>query len=92
VIVAYGNQIAMEETLDRALGRVFSKTPPLATPSPSPAPRIPSSIRELANKALEQFQKSQELLRQGNFGGYEMEQKRLAETLRLLREQASSLP
>lgn len=92
VIVAYGNQIAMEETLDRALGRVFSKTPLLATPGPSPTPRIPSSIRELANKALEQYDKAQEFLRQGNFAGYEVEQKRLAETLRLLREQAGSLP
>jgi uncharacterized membrane protein (UPF0182 family) len=92
VIVAYGNQIAMEETLDRALARVFSKTPLLATPGPSPTPRIPSSIRELANKALEQYHKAQEFLRQGNFAGYEVEQKRLAETLRLLREQAGSLP
>ena len=92
VIVAYGNQIAMEETLDRALGRVFSKTPLLATPGASPTPRIPSSIRELANRALEQYHKAQELLRQGNFAGYEVEQKRLAETLRLLREQAGSLP
>ncbi|MGH7371167.1 MAG: UPF0182 family protein, partial [Candidatus Methylomirabilales bacterium] len=92
VIVAHGNQIAMEETLDRALGRLFSKTPVLATPGASPTPRIPSSIRELANRALEQYHKAQELLRQGNFAGYEVEQKRLAETLRLLREQAGSLP
>jgi hypothetical protein len=92
VIVAYGNQIAMEETLDQALGRVFSKSPLPATPGPSPRPRIPPSVRELANRALEQFQKAQELLRQGNFSGYDVEQKRLAETLRLLREQAGSLP
>jgi uncharacterized membrane protein (UPF0182 family) len=90
VIVAYGNQIAMEETLDQALGRVFGKAPTLATPGPTP--RIPPSVRELANKAFEQFHKAQELLRQGNFAGYDVEQKRLAETLRLLREQAGSLP
>ncbi len=94
VIVAYGNQIAMEETLDRALTRIFSGTP-LATPPSPPRPptdRIPSSIRELANKALEQLQKGQALLREGNFAGYEAEQKRLAETLKLLREKAGSLP
>ena len=44
------------------------------------------------NKALEQFQKAQELLRQGNFAGYDEQQKQLVETLRRLREQAASLP
>jgi len=94
VIVAYGNRIAMEETLDLALTRVFSATPLappplLATP---PVARIPSSIRELAAKAVEQLEKAQELLRQGNFAGYQELQKQLAETLRLLREKANSMP
>ena len=94
VIVAYGNRIAMEETLDLALTRVFSATPLappplLATP---PSARIPSSIRELAAKAVEQLDKAQELLRQGNFAGYQELQKQLVETLRLLREKANSMP
>jgi uncharacterized protein len=94
VIVAYGNQIAMEETLDRALGRVFS-TAPLPPPpllAAPPSGRVASSIRELANKAVEQLEKAQELLRQGNFAGYQEQQKQLAETLRLLRENAGSMP
>jgi hypothetical protein len=92
VIVAYGNQIAMEETLNGALTRVFAGPVPAQAAAPPAALRIPSSIRELANKALEQFQKAQELLRQGNFAGYDEQQKQLAETLRRLREQAASTP
>ena len=94
VIVAYGNQIAMEETLDQALTKVFEKTgfaSPPAAPRP-PTARTPSSLLGLVNKALEQFNKAQELLRQGNFAGYEEQQKRLAETLKLLREKAASAP
>jgi hypothetical protein len=94
VIVAYGNQIAMEETLDQALTKVFEKTgfaSPPAAPRP-PTAGTPSSLLGLVNKALEQFNKAQELLRQGNFAGYEEQQKRLAETLKLLREKAASAP
>lgn len=94
VIVAYGNRIAMEETLDQALEKVFAGAR-LASPPAAPlgsADRIPSSIRELANEALDHFQKGQELLRQGNFAAYEAEQRRLAETLKLLREKAGRVP
>ncbi|MEE8282993.1 MAG: UPF0182 family protein, partial [candidate division NC10 bacterium] len=94
VIVAYGNQIAMEETLDQALTKVFGKTP-IASPPAAPRPPTagtPSSLLGLVNKALEQFNKAQELLRQGNFAGYEEQQKRLAETLKLLRQKAASAP
>jgi uncharacterized protein len=94
VIVGYGNQIAMEETLDQALASVFGKArlaSRRAPAQPSKGPMV-SSIRELAKRALTQFQKAQELLRQGNFAEYQEQQKRLAETLKLLQEQAGSLP
>lgn len=94
VIVAYGNQIAMEETLDQALATVFGKARLASRRAPAQPLTGPtaSSIRELANKALTQFQKAQALLRQGNFAEYQEQQKRLAETLKLLQEQAGSLP
>lgn len=94
VIVAYGNQIAMEETLDQALTSVFGKAR-LASPrvsAPDQAPSAGSSVRELATRALKQFQAAQEFLRQGNFAAYEQEQKRLAQTLKLLQENAARLP
>ncbi|MFQ5847739.1 MAG: UPF0182 family protein [Candidatus Methylomirabilales bacterium] len=94
VIVAYGNQIAMEETLDQALTRIFGGTrlPSPPVPARLPTARLPASIRDLANKALAQFQKAQRLLRQGNFAAYEEEQKRLEQTLQRLRDKAAGAP
>ena len=94
VIVAYGNQIAMEETLDQALASVFGKARLASRPAPAQPSGVPSasSVRELANRALTQLQKAQELLRQGNFAEYQDQQKRLAETLKLLQKKAEGLP
>ncbi len=94
VIVAYGNQIAMEETLNQALTNVFGKTPVAsrAVPLPAPTEPIPASIRELVTKALEQFQKAQELLRQGNFAGYGEQQQQLQETLQSLQDKSAQIP
>ncbi len=94
VVVAYGNQIAMEETLDQALASVFGKARLAARPALTQPSAVPSAsvVRELANRALTQFQKAQELLRQGNFAEYQEQQKRLAETLQLLQKKAEDLP
>jgi uncharacterized membrane protein (UPF0182 family) len=82
VIVAFGNQIAMEETLDQSLQRIFGgKT--TAEPTPMPAAVKETLIEgSLARRALEHFSRSQELLRQGNWAGYGEEQKRLEALLR----------
>jgi uncharacterized protein len=86
VIVAFGNQIAMEETLDQSLQRVFGgKTS--AEPSPMPA-SVKEAVAEssLAQRALEHFSRSQEYLRQGNWAGYGDEQKRLEAVLREMQQ------
>jgi uncharacterized membrane protein (UPF0182 family) len=86
VIVAFGNQIAMEETLDQSLQRVFGGK---ASTEPTP---MAASIKEtriestLAQRALEHFSRSQELLRQGNWAGYGEEQKRLEALLREMQQ------
>ncbi len=86
VIVAFGNQIAMEETLDQSLQRVFGGK---ASAEPSP---MPASVKEaliestLAQRALEHFSRSQEFLRQGNWAGYGEEQKRLEALLREMQQ------
>jgi uncharacterized membrane protein (UPF0182 family) len=86
VIVAFGNQIAMEETLDQSLQRVFGGK---ASSEPSP---MPASLKEtlidssLAQRALEHFSRSQEFLRQGNWSGYGEEQKRLEAVLREMQQ------
>ncbi|HEX6437449.1 MAG TPA: UPF0182 family protein [Candidatus Binatia bacterium] len=82
VIVAFGNQIAMEETLDQSLQRVFGGK---ASTEPTP---VAASVKEaridstLAQRALQHFSRSQEFLRQGNWAGYGEEQKRLEAILR----------
>jgi hypothetical protein len=93
VIVAHGNQIAMEPTLEQALSRIFvgrvapaaaaAATPPAAG---APAPGPPPTDRVLAQRALESYQKSQDALRRGDWAAYGSEQKRLEETLRALTE------
>jgi uncharacterized membrane protein (UPF0182 family) len=94
--VVYGNQIAMEPTLERALGRIFgarvrgdeSPQTALATPgAPAPAPAAADTgLRLLSQRAWEAWQKSQEALRRGDWTAYGQEQKRLEEALRQLRE------
>lgn len=95
VIVAYGNQIAMEETLDQGLERIFTGSAPVPpmplTTLPTDA-AIPSWIRDLVVKALEHFQQGQQLLRQGDLAGYAEQQKRLEEILQALREKTGSQP
>jgi uncharacterized membrane protein (UPF0182 family) len=82
VIVAFGNQIAMEETLEQSLQRVFGGKP-TAEAMPTPAV-VKETLAEgsLARRALEHFSRSQEFLRQGNWAGYGEEQKKLEALLR----------
>ncbi len=90
VIVAYGNQIAMEPTLEHSLARIFGGR---VGPAPAPtavvagAPAGPGP-RALAQRALDIWQRAQEALRRGDWAQYGAEQKRLEETLRTLSEPA----
>ena len=90
VIVAHGNQIAMEPTLEQALGRIFGVrvAPAAAAAATPPAPGAPGAAPvgapALAQRALEIYQRSQEALRRGDWAAYGAEQKRLEETLRQL--------
>ena len=91
VIVAYGNQIAMEPTLEQSLARIFGGRPAAtgvsAPTPPSGAPRdVASSARALAQRAWEIWERSQDALRRGDWSLYGAEQKRLEETLRSLRD------
>jgi uncharacterized membrane protein (UPF0182 family) len=82
VIVAFGNQIAMEETLDQSLQRIFGgklKAPAAVTSVAQPAT---SEEGDIARRALEHYSRSQEFLRQGNWAGYGEEQRKLEGLLR----------
>ena len=85
VIVAYGNTIAMEETLDLALQKIFGggqmKDREPQTEARQPAAGAELSDRQTAIEALGHFRKAQEFLRQGNWGGFGEELKKTGEIL-----------
>jgi uncharacterized membrane protein (UPF0182 family) len=88
VIIAFGNSLAMEENLELALQRVFGgelireKEPSRVAAAAVPQKEKPD--RQIAGEALAHYRKAQELLRQGNWGGYGEELKKLEEVLREL--------
>ena len=83
VIVAFGNQIAMEETLEQSLQRIFGGKP---SPQPVHQPMVASqpvtTEKEMARQALGHFSRAQELLRQGDWAGYGDELKKVEALLR----------
>ena len=93
IIVAHGNQIAMEETLDTALARVFGGPARAAVgarvaPGAVVSAETDGSLKALATRAYDHYTRAQELLRQGNFAGYGEEVKRLESVLKELRARA----
>jgi len=88
VIVAFGNSLAMEENLELSLQRVFGgelireKEPSKVTVAA--VPQKEKSDRQIAGEALANYRRAQELLRQGNWGGYGEELKKMEEVLREL--------
>jgi uncharacterized protein len=87
VIVAYGNQIAMEPTLEQSLARIFGGRAPV-TAAATPAAGAPSDsatgVRQLVQRAWESWTRAQDALRRSDWATYGMEQKRLEEALRAL--------
>jgi uncharacterized protein len=90
VVVAHGNQIAMEPTLEQALARVFGGRPAPAAPTAAAAAptarEAPAGLAPLARRAWEIWQRGQDALRRGDWSQYGAEQKRLEEALRALAE------
>jgi uncharacterized protein len=88
VIVAYGNQIAMEPTLEQSLSRIFTgrvaPTGTVTATAPGATPGTAALDRETAHRAWEAWARSQEALRRGDWAAYGAEQKRLEDALRTL--------
>ena len=85
VIVAYGNQIAMEPTLEQSLSRIFGGRPSVTAAAP-PTAGAPSDgatgVRQLVQRAWESWTRAQDALRRSDWAAYGAEQKRLEEALR----------
>jgi uncharacterized membrane protein (UPF0182 family) len=82
VIVAYGNDVVMEETLEAAIQRLFSGTLPSLRTAEKGAPSVVRQPKELGARALEQLRKAREALRKEDWAGYGKLLKELEETLR----------
>jgi uncharacterized membrane protein (UPF0182 family) len=91
VIVAYENRIAMEETLERALARIFGQssgeTGALAAGEASPAEttRQPEVDGSLAARAREHYERAIKAQREGNWALYGEEIARLGEVIAQMR-------
>ena len=82
VIVAYGNDVVMEETLEAAIQRLFSGTLPsmrMLDKATAPAAMKP---KELGSRALEQLRKAREAVRKEDWTAYGKYLKELEDTLR----------
>jgi uncharacterized membrane protein (UPF0182 family) len=82
VIVAYGNDVVMEETLEAAIQRLFSGTLPSMKMVEKGATEVVRQPKELGSRALEQLRKAREALRKEDWTGYGRYLKELEETLR----------
>ena len=88
VIVAYGNQIAMEETLELSLARIFGGTASPAATRAAEAngrPREQESVQSLIRDATETYNRAQSALKQGDWARYGEETRRLGDILQRLR-------
>ena len=89
VIVAFGNQIAMEETLDLSLAKIFGgSTAPIGAQvaETDGLQRESESTQSLIRSAAETYNRAQEALKQGDWGQYGLETRRLGEILQRLRQ------
>jgi uncharacterized membrane protein (UPF0182 family) len=84
VIVAYENEVVMEENLELALFKLFGgKRPEQGKPARAVA-RETVAPAELARQALKAYERALELQRQGNWAGYGEQIRSLEEILRRL--------
>ena len=84
VIVAYENEVVMEENLELALFKLFGgKRPERGAPSRT-VPGETVGPAELAKRALKAYERALELQRQGNWSGYGEQLKNLEDVLRRL--------
>jgi uncharacterized membrane protein (UPF0182 family) len=82
VLVAFGNQIAMEETLEQSLQRIFTGRGVRETAQAAAPPEVVRGDKTVAARALEHYNRAQELLRQGDWAGFGAELKRLEAALK----------
>ena len=95
VIVAYQNQIVMEETLDASLERIFPAGTRVPQPSaagtaapaaPTPVEAASTDIAALAAQARDHYQRALQAQREGNWALYGEEIRKLGEVLERMKK------
>jgi uncharacterized membrane protein (UPF0182 family) len=92
VIVAFGNQIAMEPTLEQSLQRIFGgrihgdEAAQPRGPDGKPGPALSGALTGLVQRAWDAWQRGQDAIKRGDWTAYGQAQKQLEESLRQLRE------
>jgi uncharacterized membrane protein (UPF0182 family) len=98
VIVAAGEQIAMEPTLGESIAAIFGAEAPPTEPEPPPPTEpepppptepeepLPAEVAELIEQAQQHYQQAQEYLREGDWTGYGEELEALKAVLDRLAE------
>ena len=85
VIVAYGNSIAMEETLEQSLSRIFGGRARPATVETG-QPSGTQGLRTLIRQAQERFEKAQSYMKRGDWTGYGQAMKEVENLIRKMSE------
>ena len=92
VIVAYENRVAMEETLEQGLARLFGGAvdagarPAAGLEAAAVQTVLPESVTELARQAGEHYEAAMTAQRAGDWARYGQEMRRVGELLRRLGE------
>lgn len=92
VIVAHGDKVVMEPTLEIALQRIFGENtgaPTSQDQTPTTEQPTDVSARDLAQRAAQLYNEAQERLKSGDWSGYGETQKKLKEVIDNLLEKAS---
>jgi len=85
VIVAYENDVVMEENLEQAMAALFGgrkAVPAAAVAAEAPSTVKKSSIQDLAKEAAQVFERARTLQRQGDWAGYGEQLKNLEHILK----------
>lgn len=82
IIVAYENNVVMDQTLEGALQKIFGGRAQTATPTQTGEAPRPTSIGDLARDAAGTFDRMMQLQRQGDWAGYGEQMKKLERLLK----------
>lgn len=83
VIVAFGDRLTMQETLEESLAVLFGEE---VVKEPPKIEREEKSVAQLIKEAVQRYEKAQEYLKQGDWAGYGKELEALREVLTELEE------